>query len=166
MAKRKKVDDVQQQKLDIALEWFKSKDITYTDISEEVDISTSTISQAYSQNSGGPPSITTYNAIIEFYEEKAEELEGRTLERVDTVPLKFIRCPFDLAPMQLIRVKDKLGFTTFKCPECLSAIEVMPNFSSLLMREFPTRLRKIVEEFNETQRKDYDKLIEKYIGEE
>lgn len=65
--------------------------------------------------------------------------------------LADLRCMFDDHPMILIRIEDGTGFMTFECPECLSAVEVMPKFSPLLIAGIPEALKPVVDEMNRDQ---------------
>lgn len=77
--------------------------------------------------------------------------------------LQNLRCPMDGAPMKIIRVDDDMGFVTFQCEECRSAVEIMPEFGSLLVRNIPEGLKDVIESFNQEQ---IEKYREAYGGED
>lgn len=62
--------------------------------------------------------------------------------------LADLRCPFDDNPMILIRVQPVTGFTTFECQQCMAAVQIMPEFSALLLAQIPDGLKPIVHELN------------------
>jgi hypothetical protein len=62
--------------------------------------------------------------------------------------LADLRCPFDDNPMILIRVQPVTGFTTFECQQCMAAVQIMPEFSALLISQIPEALKPLVHELN------------------
>lgn len=63
--------------------------------------------------------------------------------------LEKLCCPFGHGFMTIIRVDPKMGFLTFKCGECKTAVEVKPAWAPLLMRTIPDALKPLVAAFNQ-----------------
>ena len=70
----------------------------------------------------------------------APPVENHSLER--------LCCPFGHGYMTILRIDAKMGFMTFKCGECKTAVEVMPAWAPLLMKVVPEDLLPIVQQFN------------------
>ena len=65
--------------------------------------------------------------------------------------LTRLACPFcHDAEMKIVRVTD-MGFMTFKCPECYTAVEIMPQFGPAIIPVAPKELIPLMEKFNETR---------------
>lgn len=62
--------------------------------------------------------------------------------------LQNCRCPFCHEAMVIIRVNDKMGFFTFKCNQCKTAVEIMPAWAPMLIKSVPAHLKAVVDQFN------------------
>lgn len=65
--------------------------------------------------------------------------------------LRDLRCMFDGNPMVVIRVNESMGWITFQCQHCQTAVELMPNWSPMVIPHVPEALKPIVAEFNDDQ---------------
>jgi hypothetical protein len=74
--------------------------------------------------------------------------------------LEELCCPFGHGAMTIRLIHPSMGFITFKCGHCLTAVEIMPGWAALLMNVIPMELRPIVKQFNLEMKERGAKYVE------